>query len=254
MKEYSTRSQCIACGAAFALYREDQVYCSRRCRQMTWAKANKQYRCRASAYVVEWRQLELQGLRRCKICAEIKPLQEFWGPADPGKRRFKCASCCSAKQKLTRKHYGPNDRARARAKRWREQHPDLATARIAAWRKSNPEYTTETQRKRRARAAKAGVFRVAQEDLHRLFVRQQFSCGLCFDSNFIGGRELDHIIPISRGGRHSIGNLMWLCHKCNRKKHTLYLAEVKYGKRINSRRHSAIQQRSSVEGMPTISS
>lgn len=252
-KRYTITKNCVACNLLYRAARKDQLYCSAHCLKTTWAKLHpRTNRCRASAYVVEWRQLEPQGLRRCKQCDKVKNIQEFWGISLPSRRSFVCAVCCATKQKATRKRYGPDDKARARAKKWREAHPEIFRKRIAAWHSKNPLAATETARKRRSRKAEAGVFHVTVRDLTRLLQRQQFKCGLCLSSEFIGGKELDHIIPISRGGRHSIGNLMWLCHKCNRKKHTLYLVEVKYGKRINTCRHSALQQRASIQGMPKV--
>jgi 5-methylcytosine-specific restriction endonuclease McrA len=44
-----------------------------------------------------------------------------------------------------------------------------------------------------------------------------------------GGRfeHIDHIIPLSRGGRHSIGNLAPACAACNLKKGYKYLVEMR---------------------------
>jgi len=38
-------------------------------------------------------------------------------------------------------------------------------------------------------------------------------------------RELDHVIPLSRGGAHALSNLVAACHRCNHQKRDRTLAE-----------------------------
>lgn len=49
--------------------------------------------------------------------------------------------------------------------------------------------------------------------------RDKFQCVLCGASGSEAKLEIDHIIPVSRGGSDDIGNLRCLCFKCNRGKH-----------------------------------
>jgi len=39
-------------------------------------------------------------------------------------------------------------------------------------------------------------------------------------------RQLDHVIPLSRGGRHCRRNVLWTCPACNRMKGSLTIAEI----------------------------
>ena len=53
-------------------------------------------------------------------------------------------------------------------------------------------------------------------ELQELLVLQDNKCYLC--SCELSEKELDHFIPLSKGGQHSINNVVWLCPDCNRKK------------------------------------
>ncbi|MCD6388318.1 MAG: HNH endonuclease [Desulfobulbaceae bacterium] len=50
--------------------------------------------------------------------------------------------------------------------------------------------------------------------------RDKFQCVLCGASGSEANLEVDHIVPVSRGGTNDIGNLRCLCFKCNRGKHS----------------------------------
>ncbi|KFN37802.1 hypothetical protein KN63_08145 [Smithella sp. F21] len=49
--------------------------------------------------------------------------------------------------------------------------------------------------------------------------RDKFQCVLCGASGNDAILEVDHIVPITRGGTDEISNLRCLCFKCNRGKH-----------------------------------
>ena len=40
-------------------------------------------------------------------------------------------------------------------------------------------------------------------------------CNCCLDFSTNGKVHLDHVIPLSKGGIHSISNVVWSCAKCN---------------------------------------
>ena len=59
-------------------------------------------------------------------------------------------------------------------------------------------------------------------ELNQLIVSQNYKCKYCdchltLDTN----THLDHIVPLSRGGIHSIVNVQWLCSSCNLKKSSM---------------------------------
>lgn len=92
--------------------------------------------------------------------------------------------------------------------------------RVAEYRQANAErfrrLGAQTSRRRRARLANADVRSVSDRDLRRLLTRQQGRCAYC--GTALDDCHLDHVIPVSRGGRHAIGNLAYACGRCNRRK------------------------------------
>lgn len=70
----------------------------------------------------------------------------------------------------------------------------------AQWRTANKERERLYSATRRARKKQNGIFLVTNKDVSALLAMPCFYCGNPSDS-------LDHIIPLAKGGSHSIGNL-----------------------------------------------
>jgi len=92
----------------------------------------------------------------------------------------------------------------------------------ASWRKANIESVRRQSvidsSIRRARLENNGAYLIIEKDLRRLFSND---CVVCQSP----GEHVDHIIPISRGGRHAIGNLQMLCASCNLSKNNKTMTE-----------------------------
>jgi 5-methylcytosine-specific restriction endonuclease McrA len=102
-------------------------------------------------------------------------------------------------------------RGRNDAERYlRERERRLAYA--LAYAKANPTVGQRAKRRRRAALAGAGVFVVTERDWRRLCARYDFACCYCGCKTPL---TMDHVIPVTRGGRHSIGNLLPACASCN---------------------------------------
>lgn len=55
---------------------------------------------------------------------------------------------------------------------------------------------------------------------HEVFMRDGYRCRECGASKDETSLEIDHIVPVARGGTNDIDNLQTLCRECNRMKHT----------------------------------
>jgi hypothetical protein len=64
------------------------------------------------------------------------------------------------------------------------------------------------------------VYKITIDEIIKLQQSPCFFCG-------IQANGIDHIIPLSRGGNHSVGNLMPCCNSCNSKKGCKLLIEIR---------------------------
>lgn len=88
-------------------------------------------------------------------------------------------------------------------------------ARATARRLANPEPGRARSRARRHLVRAGGGDRI---DPRSIFERDEGICGICKQPVPPDRYEIDHIIPISRGGRHVESNLQTAHVSCNRRK------------------------------------
>ena len=84
------------------------------------------------------------------------------------------------------------------------------------------ERRTLNESRRRALAANSNG-RITLNQWTELKKKYNFICPSCFVGEPNIKLTIDHIVPLSMGGRHEIGNIQPLCGSCNCKKHTRIL-------------------------------
>lgn len=172
----------------------------------------------------------------CSKCGIEKPLTEFHKRNTAGAKghRSDCKECVGA---AGRERYQRNrDKYIAKSIKWQEDNPDLLRAknvreywrnrerniaRRKLWGIENPEMQRELVNRRRVRMSGSGHFLILEKEIKRLY---QSPCQACGSTEQI---EQDHIVPLSRGGRHCIGNLQPLCSPCNKSKGSKFMFEWK---------------------------
>lgn len=96
---------------------------------------------------------------------------------------------------------------------------------------------SESCRRDRARAVgrrnfhrrRAAVsYRYTQRDIDRLLARHRGLCAYCGENE---ATEIDHVVPIARGGVDGISNLLPSCQSCNRAKTDKLLSEWRHGRK-----------------------
>ena len=104
-----------------------------------------------------------------------------------------------------------------------------------------PERQAQRNHRRRARKNRRH-YRISTKELAA--IRRQ-PCAYC---GAAGPSTIDHVIPLSRGGMHSIGNLIAACASCNRRKHAMTITEWRYRDALIARRGAT--QRNRVSAAP----
>lgn len=94
-----------------------------------------------------------------------------------------------------------------------------------AYLRERPHLQAEYKHRRRARFNAANIPGVSAADWQKLVARYGGRCAYCRSD---GPISVDHIIPLVRGGRHSIGNVLPACMSCNSSKKDLLLADWRH--------------------------
>lgn len=148
----------------------------------------------------EKRQWELDhpDMRRCTKCGIVRPATlEYFGPTKKNSVGLN-SYCRDCERKYLRSRY------------------HLTRSRTAAWQKANPEKRRTAVNRRRARLLQAKGSHTAA-DIRAQYNSQRGKCWWCGEK--VGKKyDVDHRIPLSRGGSNAAENLVIACVRCNRSK------------------------------------
>lgn len=190
-----------------------------------------------------------------KCCPKCKQWLEFEHFCKNKNKKDNLSSYCRECCRLNRVSYSKKNKEiiKERTKQYYKKNKEILYERTKQWRKENKEksdaiyarYRKTKKRKivlkkyqeselgkrtganrsqrRRARLSQCETFVILDKEIRRL---RNSPCNVCGSKENI---HLDHIIPITRNGRHSIGNLQPLCQHCNCSKNDKLMAEWRYG-------------------------
>lgn len=146
-----------------------------------------------------------------------------------------------AKEKARKANYTPEQKARAKAvkrlhyeknrksiiakaSKYQRDNPDRARLSTKKWTEANPEkkydWGARNSVRRRQychmrRSLIRGGEQLTEEFIGQLLRDQDNSCNACRVSFDEAPMQLDHIIPLSKGGVHAAYNVQLLCRSCN---------------------------------------
>lgn len=170
-----------------------------------------------------WCGVEFSGKFRAKFCSR----QHM---KNAGSRRFREENqgyYARYSRSPTRLAYNQNHieqrRAYARARGRLLRNDPEYIARRNAWWAANRQRKYEYNRKRRALLRGAESVGLRPRDWQRLLVQYQGCCAYCLKK--LAKATIDHVVPVSRSGRHAVGNVVPACRTCNSSKHDSYLVE-----------------------------
>lgn len=140
-------------------------------------------------------------MKKCPRCQAEKPLDAFnkRSAAKDGLQTY-CKACSNASRD-----------------EWRQENPGVYHTKIEhirAWEAANPERVADQRRKanglRRARIHGATIGDIPS--YKELMVALGGKCAECGTTERL---EIDHIIPLAKGGSHSVDNFQILCRHHN---------------------------------------
>jgi hypothetical protein len=182
---------CLQCGVDISARHWRAKYCSQKCRdRYLYAQAHPR--------------LE----RHCAWC----------GVDISAKKRHAiyCSRICKTKASDDRRLDDGRSlrRDRARYQREAEHRKEYARRYLV----ERPGFAKAMQLRRKARLRAVPAYRFTERDWRRLRLRYDNRCAYCGEQTHDLQRE--HLIPISRGGSHGIGNIVPACPRCNYAKRT----------------------------------
>ncbi|AKJ72424.1 HNH endonuclease [Gordonia phage GTE8] len=216
---YSLLVKCENCGCIFA--GRKRKFCSGQCRE---AFHNRDWRSKRPP-----RQREgdyVRGVPRSKQCSSCsKPFspnssrQKYCSREcrpRPIKKPVMTKQCpeCETVFKTSRDRQTCSNRCAMR-RRYREK-PQVVAQKVRAWEVANRDSHRIRQAERCDRRRRAIVGSVSTRDWKRALRRAQGRCAYCQCRST--RLTIDHVVPISRGGRHTIGNVIPACPRCNYQK------------------------------------
>ena len=130
-----------------------------------------------------------------------------------------------------------HDKYRARNTAYYEENRSQVCARVAAWKEANPEQNAAhgrdhaSRRRARKRAVECDPA-VTLADVIALWGDECYLCGVMTDPaappRARYRAELEHVVPLSAGGSHTLRNLRCACYPCNAVKgHRLTAEQVR---------------------------
>jgi len=186
----------------------------------------------------------MQSGKHCKKCLKWQPINYFSkSPRHNDGLQSKCRPCRSDEYREYRKRVPRNkEKQRNYEREYRrslspEQYATLKEYRAAYYQRNKERLDAQRKDylarnpglnsfyvKRYREKRKAKRFKILAKDYVRLKRQHCFYCGQ-------DATTVDHLIPISKGGNHSIGNLVAACLSCNSSKHVKFLFEWKIQRR-----------------------
>ena len=191
--------------------------------------------------------------KSCSKCKIVKPLDAFTKSSIHSDGKYpSCRDCRylyyveyhsrpevkERQREYTREYESRPDVREARRKRDRErkrkQRAEAAgreknAETVKRWRQAHPEESRRRMRlanqKRKASKYGSESRLVTTREARRILASPCANCGAAENI------QIDHIIPLSRGGRHAIGNLQPLCSFCNLSKNNSLQVEWKLRQR-----------------------
>lgn len=157
----------------------------------------------------------MSDTKQCKACGEHKPTGDFHPStaAADGLQSY-CKHCSALKLREYRTRHPERTRERNRA--YYAQNGEAVREQARRWHAEHPGTVVMRNRALKARLAGAEGEGLTVAEWDAILERYGHQCLACGSKNV----TVDHVVPLSRGGRHEASNVQPLCASCNASKGT----------------------------------
>ncbi len=222
------KHQCKACHAEYQLARWRKANPDRPTRAERWAVTEEERTARLERDRVSARERQEAYRRRKGMPERIKGRDPEKVAAqrernNAARRTGKQKFAMTRDERLAKRRANVMEKAKnaeyMRAKRRqnpegvRAKERERTRARYAADLVKSRQKGNRDAHRRRARLAGCDMRVVTQRDLDRQACRQRGECWWCGEAKPL---TIDHNIPIAKGGRHAVGNIVMACESCNK--------------------------------------
>lgn len=118
----------------------------------------------------------------------------------------------------TKQYYQDNKEQKKKyAREYKKNNYDRIKAWNDIWRKNNKDKIMSYSENRRAKIKSPDADKITDKDIANLREKQKGLCSLC---SLPMGKDctIEHLLPLSRGGRHILGNIALAHKRCNSRK------------------------------------
>ena len=148
-------------------------------------------------------------MKQCSMCGEWKD-DDFFYRRQNSSLRAECKGCFGRQRKEYRDAYY-------------QEHKETDAVRNREYHKKHPEVARTAAHRRRALKQGAPIADFTANDWSAILDIYDHRCAYCRKSGVL--LTQDHVVPLSRGGNHSVDNIVPACLSCNASKGTKTLED-----------------------------
>jgi len=162
--------------------------------------------------------------QKCQTCKIEKSLSDFHKNKNMiSGHTAQCKHCTSLRSKRRYQKDGVKIRQQmAEQRRINYEHRIEIERKSRSKNKEKYRPIKNATQSKRNRLLNKKEYKILPKELYKVYNSSCWACG------GIQNISLDHIVPLSRGGAHSVGNMLSLCRSCNSSKGNRLLSEWRY--------------------------
>ena len=176
-------------------------------------------------------------LIKCKNCEKTFDESNFYNDkSKPSGKKPRCKACekltidVKRRREYEKKYWSDPDRKekrKAQIRRSMAKNMDAYKVKRKEYLKTDAGMNTQRKAGQVTRCKSAGAY-IEHVDPLELYQEQNGVCYMCLEQFNFKDMEMDHLIPICKGGKHEVSNVKMCCGTCNKKKGAKMLQEVTY--------------------------